>query len=33
MAASADVAKLLATFEELAGSRMEWGKLERLGRI
>jgi poly-beta-1,6 N-acetyl-D-glucosamine synthase len=28
-----DVAKLLATFEELLNLRMEWGKLERLGRI
>ncbi|MGH0033540.1 MAG: glycosyltransferase family 2 protein [Myxococcota bacterium] len=28
-----DVAKLLATIEELAGLRMEWGKLDRIGRI
>ncbi len=28
-----DVAKLLASFEELFGVRMEWGKLNRLGRI
>ncbi|GAC1646973.1 MAG: hypothetical protein NVS4B3_00290 [Gemmatimonadaceae bacterium] len=28
-----DVAKLFATFEELANVRMGWGKLERAGRI
>ncbi len=28
-----DVAKVFATFEELAGVRMGWGKLERMGRI
>jgi hypothetical protein len=28
-----DVAKLLATIEELVGLRMEWGKLDRIGRI
>lgn len=28
-----DIAKLLATFEELLQLRMEWGKLDRLGRI
>jgi biofilm PGA synthesis N-glycosyltransferase PgaC len=28
-----DVAKLFATIEELVGLRMDWGKLERIGRI
>ncbi len=28
-----DICKVLATFEELAGVRMGWGKLERLGRL
>ena len=28
-----DVAKVLATVEELFGLRMDWGKLERIGRI
>jgi hypothetical protein len=28
-----DVAKLFATFEELFKLRMDWGKLERIGRI
>lgn len=28
-----DVAKLFATFEELLRLRMDWGKLERMGRI
>jgi biofilm PGA synthesis N-glycosyltransferase PgaC len=28
-----DVAKLFATVEELVGLRMDWGKLERIGRI
>ena len=28
-----DVAKLFATFEELLRLRMDWGKLERIGRI
>jgi len=28
-----DVAKLLATIEELLNLRMEWGKLDRIGRI
>lgn len=28
-----DICKVLATFEELAGVRMSWGKLERLGRL
>jgi poly-beta-1,6-N-acetyl-D-glucosamine synthase len=28
-----DVAKMLATVEELLGVRMSWGKLERVGRI
>jgi hypothetical protein len=28
-----DVAKLFATFEELFRLRMDWGKLERIGRI
>lgn len=28
-----DICKMLATFEELAGIRMGWGKLERLGRL
>ena len=28
-----DVAKLLATFEELFKLRMDWGKLDRIGRI
>jgi hypothetical protein len=27
------VAKLFATFEELFRLRMDWGKLERIGRI
>lgn len=28
-----DICKVLATFEEIAGVRMGWGKLERLGRL
>ena len=28
-----DVAKVLATFEELLNLRMDWGKLDRIGRI
>jgi len=28
-----DVAKLMASFEEVFGVRMEWGKLDRIGRI
>jgi hypothetical protein len=28
-----DVAKLFATFEELFKLRMDWGKLDRIGRI
>jgi cellulose synthase/poly-beta-1,6-N-acetylglucosamine synthase-like glycosyltransferase len=28
-----DICKVLATFEELAGIRMGWGKLQRLGRL
>jgi biofilm PGA synthesis N-glycosyltransferase PgaC len=28
-----DVAKLFATIEELVGLRMDWGKLDRIGRI
>jgi cellulose synthase/poly-beta-1,6-N-acetylglucosamine synthase-like glycosyltransferase len=28
-----DICKVLATFEELLGVRMGWGKLERLGRL
>jgi poly-beta-1,6 N-acetyl-D-glucosamine synthase len=28
-----DVAKVFATIEEMAGLRMDWGKLERIGRI
>ncbi len=28
-----DVAKLMASFEEVFGVRMEWGKLDRMGRI
>jgi hypothetical protein len=28
-----DVAKLFATLEQLANTRMTWGKLERVGRI
>ena len=28
-----DICKVLATFEELAGVRMGWGKLERLGAL
>jgi poly-beta-1,6 N-acetyl-D-glucosamine synthase len=28
-----DVSKLFATIEELCGLRMEWGKLDRIGRI
>jgi hypothetical protein len=28
-----DVAKVFATAEELFGLRMDWGKLERIGRI
>jgi hypothetical protein len=28
-----DLCKVLATFEEIAGVRMGWGKLERLGRL
>ena len=28
-----DICKVLATMEELAGVRMGWGKLERLGRL
>jgi hypothetical protein len=28
-----DVAKLFATFEEVLRLRMDWGKLERIGRI
>jgi hypothetical protein len=28
-----DVAKVLATIEELRGTRMTWGKLEREGKL
>lgn len=28
-----DIAKLLATIEEMLGIKMKWGKIERLGRV
>jgi hypothetical protein len=32
-ALTVDISKLFATVEELCGLRMDWGKLERIGRI